>query len=99
MPIQQWSEGIVVVDLSDEPQFTEDLQALVDRIDTKGPIGVVLNLGGLNHISSTHIGALLRIRKKLLDRKKKMRLCCMPDEIWGMFLVTGMDKVFDFSPD
>ena len=99
MPIQQWSEGILVVDLADEPQLTDDLQALGERIETRGPACVVLNMAGLRHISSSHISSLLRMRTKLHNGKKRMRLCCVPDMIWGVFLVMGLDKVFDFSPD
>jgi anti-anti-sigma factor len=99
MPIQQWSEGILVVDLADEPQLTEDLQLLSDRIEKHGPSCVVLNMAGLRHISSSHISALLRVRTKLSQNDKRMRICCVPNMIWGVMLVTGLDKVFEFSPD
>ena len=99
MPIQQWSEGILLVDLADEPQFTDDLQSLGDRIDTRGPACIVLNMSGLSHISSSNITALLRIRRKLAAAHKRMRICCVPDLVWGVILVMGLETVFDFSPD
>jgi len=99
MPIQQWSDGILLVDLADEPQFTDDLQSISERIDSHGPVCVVLNLAGLKQVSSSQITALLRMRRKIVAGRKRMRLCCVPDLVWGVVLVMGLDKVFDFSPD
>ena len=33
MPLNSWSETITIAELADEPLFSEDMDALVDRID------------------------------------------------------------------
>src|SRR5688572_29162864 len=99
MPLQQWSDEIVVVDLGDEPQFSEDMHAVRDRLDADGPVDVVLKMEAVRHLSSSNIGALLRLRQRLVNAGRHLRLCCMPDSLWGLLMVMGLDKVFECSPD
>ena len=44
MPIQQWSDQIVVADLSDDPQFTDELSSLTDQLERDPPKDVVLDM-------------------------------------------------------
>lgn len=99
MPIQNWSDNIVLVELADEPHLTEDLQAIAHRAEHGPPQHVVLNLAGVRHMNSSHISHLLRLRAVMIQRERQLRICCVPDLIWGVMLVTGLDKVFQFSPD
>lgn len=99
MPIQQWSEGILLADLADEPQFSEEMQAVIDRLGGYPPPNVVLNFGQVSHINSTNISQLLRVRQRLVDADRHLRLCSVPDSVWGVLLTTGLDKVFELSPD
>lgn len=99
MPIQKWSERILMVELGDEPQFSEELQAIADRLEHGPAMHVVLNLGAVRHMNSAQIGAILRLRSALIMRDRQLRLCAIPDMIWGVMLMTGLEKVFQFSPD
>ncbi|MBI1375216.1 MAG: STAS domain-containing protein [Phycisphaera sp.] len=99
MPIQQWSDDILMVELNDEPVFSEEIQALSDRVD-KGPdCHVVLNLGNITRLNSSNISQLLRIRKKQINKDVQLRICSVPDSLWGVMLITGLDKIFDFQSD
>lgn len=60
---------------------------------------VVLNFANVTYIGSSNIGQLLQIRKGLADRKKLMKICSVNEQVWSIFLVTGLDKVFRFAPD
>lgn len=99
MPIQQWSDGILLVELGDEPQFSEDMQSLTDLLDKNGPMCVVANVASVKYLNSSSLAALLRVRQRLVAAGKHMRLCSIPDSVWGILLVTGLDKVFDCCPD
>ncbi len=97
MSIEKWSETILVVELQDDPAFTDDLNALLDRADKNDCLSTVLNFAAVNYINSSNIAKLLKLRKQLLIAKQKMVLCEISNNAWGIFLVTGLDKVFEFS--
>lgn len=99
----EWSEHILISELQDEPQLTEELSAIYERVGS-GPGGratqhVVLNFSGVNYISSSHLAQLLRLRKKLVDGGRTLVICSMSDNVWSVMLLTGLDRVFRFAQD
>ena len=98
MSIQEWSETIRVVQLNDDPQFTEDLASLGDELEDRAT-NVVLNFSAVGFINSSNVARLLRLRKKMASVQKRLVLCEVSTQVWGIFLVTGLDKIFDFTKD
>jgi len=95
--IENWSENILVVELQDDPTFTDDLNALIDQVDARTDADVVLNFAGVNYLNSSNIAKLLKLRKRLINNRRKLVLCGIDTTVWGLFLTTGLDKVFDFA--
>ncbi len=97
-----WSNDIVIADLADEPELSEELNELYNQL-TERPVDtvpcVVLNLGGVSYLNSSNIAQILRIRRRLIEAHKTMKLCSVADGVWSIMLLTGLDKVFDFAPD
>ena len=98
MSIQNWSENITLSELSDDPQFTDEHGALTDRLGRE-PVDVVLNFAAVSFINSSNVAKLLRIRKAVLSGHRKLVLCGVNTQVWGVFLVTGLDKIFEFTND
>lgn len=100
MSIKDWSDSIVLAELQDDPQFSDDLNALQELVEKRSGFHVVLDLSGISFLNSSNIAKLLRLRK-LMHAKDggKLRLCAIRTEVWGVFLVTGLDKVFEFGDD
>ena len=98
MAIQKWSDEITVVELNDDPQFTEDLDGLMDSVESS-PTDVVLNFAAVGFINSSNVAKLLRIRKVMLAVDRRLVLCDVNAQVWGIFLVTGLDKIFEFTSD
>src|SRR4051794_15244114 len=96
MPIEKWSDKVNVLHLADDPQFTDDLQALENQVATK-PADAVLDLAAVHFINSSNIARLLKLRKQMITRDRKLVVCGVSTQVWGTFLVTGLDKVFHFS--
>lgn len=98
----EWSEDIVICDLGDEPELSEELQDLHTRLreteDGKAP-NVVLDLSGISYLNSSNIAQMLRLRKVLVENDRKLKLCAVADAVWSIMLLTGLDKVFQFAPD
>jgi anti-anti-sigma factor len=98
MPIDNWSEDVVVLHLADDPQFTEDLQSLRSRIGQE-KVGAVLDFSGVHYINSSNLSDLIKLRQSVNGARSRLVLCSVNNDVWGTFLVTGLDKVFEFSDD
>ncbi|MBI9016457.1 MAG: STAS domain-containing protein [Phycisphaerae bacterium] len=98
MVMQEWSENIVMVDLADDPELTDELTALTERME-KLAKNVVLNFSEVKFINSSNISRLLKLRKALISQDKELRLCGIAVQVWGVFLLTGLDSLFDVAED
>lgn len=99
MGIQEWSENIIVVDLEVDPQFTDDLNALMDQLAKRQSTDVLLNFANIPFLNSSNIAKLLKLRKLQATNHARLRLCGINNSVWGIFLVTGLDKLFEFADD
>jgi len=93
MPLERWSDRVVVVHLADDPTFTDDLLAFDATIGAD----LVLNFSGVHHINSSNLGRLLRLRKQATTENVRLVLCGLNTEVWGTFLMTSLDCLFEFS--
>ncbi len=98
MTIQKWSDKIIVAELSDDPQFTEEIKSLMDMLEPKCS-SVAINLSAVSHLNSSNISALLRIRKRVLAGKCRLLLCSVSERVHSVLTITGLDKIFEFTDD
>lgn len=98
MAIQDWSDDIIVVDLADDPQFTDEISALMEKVEAE-PKNIVMNFGAVGFVNSSNIAKLLRLRKTMISTERKLVLCDVNTQVWGVLLVTGLDKIFDYTND
>ncbi|MGB2966659.1 MAG: STAS domain-containing protein [Phycisphaerae bacterium] len=96
MGVQEWNEDTLVVRLSDDPELSDDMAEVDDRL---GGVccDVVLNLADLRLLTSTGISKLLRLRKRQVETGRRLILCTPVDKVWGVFLATGLDAIFEFA--
>ena len=100
MPIENWSDNVLLVQLGDDPQFTDDVTALLETIEKNTSTDVVLDFQNVNFLNSSNIAKLLKLRKiQTANNHRKLKLCAISTHIWGVFLVTGLDKIFDVYDD
>lgn len=97
MSVKEWSEEIILAELQDDPVFSEDLNQIQEMVESRAGGHVVLDLSGINFLNSSNIAKLLKLRKLVVASPgAKLRLCAINTSVWGVFLVTGLDKIFDF---
>lgn len=96
-----WSDNILISDLSDEPALSDELQSINERLDSEEgrPPHVVLNFASVSYVNSSNIAQVLRLRKVLSERDRKLLVCSVADEVWSVILLTGLDKILQFVPD
>lgn len=98
MTIQNWSDEITVVELADEPLFTDELNSLMVNLQHK-PSHVIVNFAAIGFLNSSNIARLLRLRKLLMSQRRHLIFSNVDTQVWGVFLMTGLDKVFEFTND
>ena len=96
MSVQQWNEDTLVVQLSDDPGLSEDMAEISNRLRS-GPCDVVLDMSDLGFLASSGIAKFLRLRKHMIEHRRRLILCSLPDRIWSVFLATGLDAIFEFT--
>ena len=100
MPFEQWSESVILAELADDPQFTDDLTAIIEQCTDNTRLDVLLNFTNVGYLNSSNIAKLLKLRKLVqVNNRRRLKLCGISTHVWGVFLVTGLDKIFDFADD
>ena len=100
MPLSDWSENIVIGEMTDEPTLSDDLKMLIDRAEKKQPdLHIVLDMRGVTYLNSSNIAQLLQLRKTVVSAKGTLHLCGVKDAVWSILLMTGLDRLFKFTDD
>ena len=101
MTLNQWDDNILILELLDEPDFSEDTDSLLLllRDENKKFSNVIIDLQNVFTLNSSNLGALIEIKKILETKDKRMVICNISDSIWSTMLATGLDQVFEFIED
>ncbi|MEE9293500.1 MAG: STAS domain-containing protein [Phycisphaerae bacterium] len=98
MPIQNWSENIVLAELQNDPVCTDDLNALSEQLTANKDADVVVDFSNVNYLNSSNIAKLLKLRKLVvISNHRRMVLCAINSHVWGVFLITGLERLFEFA--
>ena len=100
MAVQQWSEAVILGELTDDPQYTDDLSAVIEQCRKDTRQDVLLNLADMSYLNSSNIAQLLKLRKLVtITNQRRLKIAAVNTRVWGVFLVTGLDRIFDFVDD
>ena len=100
MAVEQWSETVLLGELADDPQYTDDMTALIEQCTNNSQLDAVCNFANVNYLNSSNIAKLLKLRKLItITNERKLKLCGINRQVWGVFLVTGLDHIFDIVED
>jgi anti-sigma B factor antagonist len=97
-------EGIIVVTFS-TPRIVqeEDIQDIFEQlqrlVDEKPGREYVLDFRKVQFLSSSVLGRLILLQKKAAATKGRLVLCAIAKEIFEVFKITKLDKVFTVKED
>ncbi len=95
---------VTVVHFRDQ-KIIEDLriqelgQELYQLVETENRKKLVLNFHSVDFLSSAALGVLIKLDKKVKARQGAMRLCAIRPEIYEVFKITNLNRVFNIKPD
>ena len=96
MGLQNWSEKIVLVDLSREPRLRSELKTVLDVVRDRGDRDVMMDFSNVDIMTSASISAFLRLRKLLADCGRRLVFFNVTPTTRNLFGVVGLDEVFEF---
>ena len=98
MPVEKWSDNVIVVRLGEDPHLGEDLDALDEATaQPPAPLNAVVDFTGVRAVNSSTLARLIKVRRQMNAGSGRLILCGMNDQVWGAFLVTNLDKLFEVS--
>ncbi len=99
MGIQNWSENVILVNLAEEPQMSEELQTVMEIIRDRVDCDVVIDFSGVAIVTSSSIAKLLKILKTLNSCDRRMIFSGVGVKTRQIFDLTGLNTVFEFVDD
>lgn len=79
----------------DEANIQSIGNQLFALIDEDGRRKIILDFSLVEYLSSAALGKLIIMDKKAKGAKTKLRLCCIRPEIYEVFEITKLNKIFD----
>ncbi len=79
------------VDGSNASDFLESLQGMFDPGDQR----IILDLGGLEYISSAGLRVLLMAAQNLDKQNKSFSICSLTEAVGDVFRISGFDQIIN----
>lgn len=95
---------VAVATLTDE-KILEDQQlqglegSFMPLIEQNPGIQLIVNFRHVKFLTSSVLGLLIRVSKKVYESDGKLRLCSINSKILDIFKITRLDKIFEIYPD
>ena len=100
----EYSGKATIVTFTNEKILEQnDIQNLQDSIipiiEQANEINLVLDFQNVQFLSSSVLGLLLRISKKVYERDGRLKLCSINRKIYEIFKITRLNKIFEIYDD
>jgi len=100
----EYIDNVAVATLTDKKILEViDIQALensiIPLVERKQNINLVLDFSNVEFLSSSALGLLIRVSKKIYESNGHLRLCGIAGSIMQIFTITRLDKIFQILPD
>ena len=72
---------------------------LFGLVDEEARTKIILDFSNVEYLSSAALGKLITMEKKVKTAKGKLRLCCIRPEIYEVFAITKLNRLFKIYED
>ncbi|MGC8559728.1 MAG: STAS domain-containing protein [Phycisphaerae bacterium] len=84
--------------LLEENEITEMGRQLTSYIENQLKPKIIISFAGVDHLSSSALGTLITVNYKVRERDGQLRLCSINPQIYEVFLITKLNKLFRIFP-
>jgi anti-sigma B factor antagonist len=85
-----------IMDMEQIQQITDELEHLVDGLEEKF---LLMDFSSVKFLSSQALGALLKLHHRLTDKDGWLGLCGLRKDLYKIFRLTRLDRLFNFYED
>lgn len=95
------NEGNVTIAILTEEKILQEVDieglesSIISLIKEESGINLVINFCNVRFLTSSALGLLLRVIKKMNETRGKLKLCSIDPKILKVFTITHLDQVFD----
>jgi len=94
------SDGVTVVQFSDrkileELSIAEIGEEFAKLIDGRSAMKLLVSFKNVDHLSSAALGMLITLNKRVSEAKGKLRLSDISPQIYEVFKITRLNRLFD----
>lgn len=82
-------------DILETQQITSLEEAMLPLVKDKANLNLIIDFGNVRFLSSSVLGLLIRICKRVREQSGTLKLCNIDPKIASIFKITRLDKVFD----
>ncbi len=83
----------------DEPTIQAIAEQLFSLVDDSGKRELLLNFSNVEYLSSAALGKLINLHKKLTGLQGRLAMCHVIPQIYEVFTITKLDRIFKIFPD
>lgn len=81
-----------ILDEASIAKIGDRLQGIVDKQPSPR---VVLDFSDVGHMSSSALGMLIRLNKRIQEKKGQLRFCGIQAPIYEVFVITRLNEIFE----
>lgn len=102
--IVDFQGAVAIATLADE-KILDDSQiqglegSFMPLIEQNDKIQLIVDFSNVKFLTSSALGLLIRISKKIYEKEGKLRLCAIDPKIMEVFRITRLDKIFEIYSD
>ena len=85
-----------ILDEANIQQIGDEIGALIDAEDSPK---LVISFSNVDHLSSAALGTLITIHNKMKAKKGSLRLANIDPQIYEVFVITKLNKLFEIVDD
>jgi len=83
----------------DESNIQEIGDQLTDLVVNQYKVKMLLNFENVEYLSSAALGKLITLNKKIKEENGKLKLCSVRPQIYEVFKITKLNKLFEIYDD
>jgi len=105
MSISSFSKDGTLTFQFTDPRITDDVHLkrvfdeLTKQLNKSEEKQVILDFKQVEFMASSMLGKLVQVNKKCKEFRVKLKLCSISPDIFEVFKITKLNKVFDIQPD
>ncbi len=86
-------------DILDQVNIHEMGKEMYAVVEGTPGIKLIVDFEGVEYLSSSALGKLITLKKKVEENSGTLKMCRIKPEIMEVFRITRLDTIFDIYPD